>query len=107
MRVGEVDELANAVRLGNSVGIRDHDVLARGRGDALVDVRGEAERTIVLQYVRVAGKVPGTAPRAVRDDDELVDLWPERGERSTQKLGLAGARHHEHPRDFHAPSTLR
>ena len=107
MRVGELDELAHAVRLGNSVRIRDHDVLARGRGDALVDVRGEAERTIVLQYVRLTGKAPGTAPRAVRDDDELVDLWPQRGERSAQELGLVGARHHEHTRNLHAASTLR
>ena len=45
--------LAHAVRLRNGVRVRDHDVLATCRGDALVDVGREAECMLVLQYVCV------------------------------------------------------
>ena len=107
MRVREGDEAADAIRLGHRIGIRDDDVLAAGRGDALVHVRGEAESTLVLYYAHVVRQVRRPAARSVRHDDELVDLRVQCRQGGAEQLGLPRAGHDEDTGDLHAASTVR
>ena len=81
MSVGETHELGDAAVLGQGVRVRDDDVLPVCRGDARVDVRGEPELLLVLDHVHVGRKRAGPAAAAVRDDDELVDLRVQGGQR--------------------------
>ena len=75
MGLRELDQELHRVvpRLG--VRVRQDDVRSARRGDSLVRVRGEAEILVVDDQRGV-----GVGRGWVRDDDELVDLRPERVE---------------------------
>ena len=65
--VGERDEGSDGAWLGDRVGIRVEDVLARGRSDAEVDVRGQRQRPRIFEDADSVGNA-GRRARDVRDD---------------------------------------
>ena len=79
MGLGELDQELHGVvpRLG--VRVRQDDVRSARRRDSLVRVRGEAESLVVDDQRGV-----DVGRGRVRDDDELVDLRPERVEAAVE-----------------------
>jgi hypothetical protein len=107
MRVGECNQLVYAVRLSDRVGIRDDDVFGARRPDALVHVRREAQRAVVLGHADSLGDRLRAAAGPVRDDDHLVDLGQQGGQRRRQQVRLARSGRDEDPGDLHAARTSR
>ena len=102
--VGEVDERRDGARLGDRVGVRVEDVLAGGRCDAEVHVRGESVRGAGSRDADALRHGAGRA-RDVRDDEHLVHLRSQGGERRAQ-LGLVPVRDDDGG-DLHEPSISR
>jgi hypothetical protein len=82
--VEELAQDADGVRVGNRVRVHDEHVVAGGRRGADVRVRRERERPLVVYDAYPLRQRPRRAPRDVRDDDELVDLRDERGQRALE-----------------------
>jgi hypothetical protein len=97
MGLGEFPEHGHGVRPGLGVGVGDDDQGRARGGDAPVRVRCESERLRVDDQLRVDG-----GGGRVRDDDELVHLWRERGE-ATLEIRIGPVRDHD-ARDAHRSS---
>ena len=85
--VHERGEDDDGARLGDGVRVVDQDELTGRLGDAAVQVGGIAERRCVLDQPRTV-RVVREAAGHVRDQDDLVDLRREGGQRLGQLLAV-------------------
>ncbi len=80
---------ADSTGLRERVGRGVEDELARGRGRAQVHVRGQRERTAVLDHPDASRERARHRAGDVRDDDELVDLRQQRREERCDLVAVA------------------
>jgi hypothetical protein len=80
MLLHELTQGRHRARSRNRVGVRNEHELAGGRGDAVVEIGGEAQRAgVVVNADAVVAR--GRTARYVGDHDHLVDLRYERRQR--------------------------
>jgi hypothetical protein len=97
----EVAERRDSPLLGDRVGVGGKQRLAARACEAAVQIRGVPERTVVLDRVHARGHRAGN----VRNDDELIDLRPQRRQRLRQ-LPCVAVRDDDGG-DLHRASTSR
>jgi hypothetical protein len=104
VRLHELAQDRDRSRLGNRIGVRDEHELVVGVGGAEVRVRRERARGVVLDHDGALGERGGQAVGDVGDDDELVDLLGEHGQRARELVRVPVRDHHRG--DLHV-STAR